>query len=85
MIGPYDLSLSLGVFTEWESPKFKSAIQRILDSCARYKVAPGTYAPDDIEKRVGEGFRFMYVANDTALLSNAGAEVIKRCRAIPAR
>src|ERR1700722_19025388 len=29
MIGPNDLSLSLGVFTQWEDPKFKDAIARI--------------------------------------------------------
>ena len=29
MIGPNDLSLSLGVFTQWESPKFKDAIGKI--------------------------------------------------------
>jgi 2-keto-3-deoxy-L-rhamnonate aldolase RhmA len=83
MIGPYDLSLSLGVFTEWENPKFKSAIQKILESCIRHKVAPGILAEDDLEKRVAEGFRFMFVTTDAALLSDGGSEVLKRCRAVP--
>ena len=82
MIGPNDLSLSLGVFTQWESPKFKDAIAKIRDSCIRNGVAPGIVAINDVEKRLEEGFRFFQVTQDTMLLSNYGAEVLRRCRAL---
>ena len=65
MIGPNDLSLSLGVFTQWESPKFKDAIGKIRDSCIRNGVAPGIVAMNDVEKRLEEGFRFFQVTQDT--------------------
>ena len=82
MIGPNDLSLSLGVFTQWDSPKFKDAIAKIRDSCIRNGVAPGIVAINDVEKRLEEGFRFFQVTQDTMLLSNYGAEVLGRCRAL---
>jgi 2-keto-3-deoxy-L-rhamnonate aldolase RhmA len=83
MIGPYDLSLSLGVFRDWDNPKFKSAIQKIRESCTRNGVSPGILVQDDVEKRFAEGFRFFLVASDTALITSGGAEILKRCRAIP--
>jgi 2-keto-3-deoxy-L-rhamnonate aldolase RhmA len=82
MIGPYDLSMSLGVFMQWDSPKFKSAIKKILDASIRHGVAPGILAQDDVEQRVREGFRFMFVTIDTALLTRGGTDILKRCRAI---
>lgn len=84
MIGPNDLSLSLGVFTQWEAPAFKDAIAKIRDSCIRNGVAPGIVAVDDVEKRLEEGFRFFQVTQDTSLLSNCGTEVLRRCRALRA-
>jgi len=85
MIGPNDLSLSLGVFGQWDSPKFKTSIQKILDASIRHGVAPGLYEPNDVEKRYKQGFRFLYVANDTTLITTAGSDIIKRCRAIPVK
>lgn len=85
MIGPYDLSMSLGVFRQWEAPKFKLAVKKILESSIRHNVAPGILALDDVEKRVKEGFRFLFVAIDTALLRDGGTGVMSRCRAIRVR
>ncbi len=42
MIGPADLSISLGVPGEFQHPKMVEAMEAIRDSCIRHKVAPGT-------------------------------------------
>src|ERR1019366_1374322 len=41
MIGPADLSLSLGVPGQFEHPTMIAAIEKIRDACLRHGVAPG--------------------------------------------
>src|SRR5579862_4657758 len=42
MIGPADLSISLGVPGDFQHPKMVEAMEAIRDSCVRHKIAPGT-------------------------------------------
>jgi 2-keto-3-deoxy-L-rhamnonate aldolase RhmA len=43
MIGPADLSLSLGVPGQFEHPSMIAAIEKIRDACLRHGVAPGIH------------------------------------------
>ncbi len=43
MVGPADLSTSLGVPGEFDHPKMVEAIERVRDSCNRHGVAPGLH------------------------------------------
>jgi 2-dehydro-3-deoxyglucarate aldolase/4-hydroxy-2-oxoheptanedioate aldolase len=42
MVGPVDLSISLGVAGDFMHAKMVDAMQKILDSCVKHGVAPGT-------------------------------------------
>src|SRR2546423_3564769 len=42
MIGPADLSISLGVPGEFQHPKMVEAMEAVRDSCVRRRIAPGT-------------------------------------------
>src|SRR5580704_8508266 len=42
LIGPVDLSISLGVPGDFENPKMVDAMEKIRDSCVKHSVAPGT-------------------------------------------
>jgi 2-dehydro-3-deoxyglucarate aldolase/4-hydroxy-2-oxoheptanedioate aldolase len=44
MVGPVDLSISLGVPGEFEHPKMLDAVEKIFDSCRAHGVAPGAQA-----------------------------------------
>lgn len=44
MVGPVDLSISLGVPGEFEHPKMLDAVEKIFDSCQAHGVAPGAQA-----------------------------------------
>jgi len=44
MIGPVDLSISLGVPGEFEHPKMLAAVEKIVESCRAHGVAPGAQA-----------------------------------------
>jgi len=42
MIGPADLSISLGVPGEFQHPKMVEAMEAVRDSCVKRGIAPGT-------------------------------------------
>src|ERR1700734_777430 len=42
LIGPVDLSLSLGVPGDFEHPRMVRAMEKVRDSCLKHGVAPGT-------------------------------------------
>ena len=74
--GPADLSLTLGLSPAADHPEaiFEDALTRIVDSCRRHNVVPGTAGNAAVApKRIEQGFRLVEVANDSRLLS-AGAE-----------
>lgn len=43
MIGPFDLSQSMGIPGQMEDPRMIQAIQRVIDLCQRFEVAPGIH------------------------------------------
>jgi 2-keto-3-deoxy-L-rhamnonate aldolase RhmA len=43
MIGPADLSISLGVAGQFEHPTLIAAIEKIRDACNRHGIAPGIH------------------------------------------
>jgi 2-keto-3-deoxy-L-rhamnonate aldolase RhmA len=43
MIGPADLSISLGVAGQFEHPTLVAAIEKIRDACIRHRIAPGIH------------------------------------------
>jgi len=74
-VGPADLSMSLGVYKEFDHPRFRSALEKILEAAKASGVAPGFYTDaSNINERIAEGFRFVTLGSDTGFL-------IRGCRA----
>jgi len=69
LIGPYDLSASLGAAGEIDRPQVIEAERRILEACRRAGVAPGIHVvpllPEAVARRIREGFRFIGCGIDT--------------------
>lgn len=80
MVGPYDLSISLGVPQKWDHPKFKEAMAKILESSLRHGVTPGVLAPTEWQKRLREGFRMILLPCDFDLLNTAAVEALKNAK-----
>lgn len=77
-VGPYDLSLSLGItFEELTGEGLDGILADIARRCSAAGVTPGIFAGDPIlsEKMLDLGFRFMPAASDTGLLAEATREV----------
>ncbi len=79
MIGPADLSISLGVPGEFQHPKMIEAMEAVRDSCNRRGVAPGTQtrSPSLATFWKERGMRFLGCSNDTAMLYERAVELVK--------
>ena len=59
LIGPSDLSMSLGVGTpapNTAAPEVEAAIEKVAQACAAHKMLCGTFG-GDVEGRIKQGFR----------------------------
>ena len=72
MVGPYDLSGSLGIPGEIEHPKLKQAASRVLESAKAKGRGCGSqlvdFDPAAIRAKLGEGYSFIVLASDIFLL-----------------
>jgi len=76
MVGPYDLSASLGITGDFENKKYLDTLSQILKVCAKFKMPCGMHVvqPDTkmLEQRIREGYTFIAYGVDTVFL-NLGA------------
>ena len=72
IVGPYDLSGSLGVPGEFDHPSMKKAMQRIESVGADSGKAPGIHIiepnPDELKSRIDQGYRFVAYSLDIRML-----------------
>ncbi len=78
MIGPADLSISLGVPGDFQHPKVVEAMEAIRDSCNRRGIAPGTQTRTlPLAKFWRErGMRFLGCSSDVAMLFDRAKELM---------
>lgn len=77
MVGPADLSISLGVPGEFDHPKMIGAIEAIRDTCVRRGVAPGMQTRTTALAKFWKqrGMLFLGCNNDTGMLFERAGEV----------
>jgi 2-keto-3-deoxy-L-rhamnonate aldolase RhmA len=77
MVGPADLSISLGVPGNFEHPKMVAAIESIIETCVRLGVTPGMQTRTATLARFwkARGMRFLGSNNDTGMLFERACEV----------
>lgn len=73
MVGPYDLSASLGIPGQFENPEFLAAMKKVSDAMTRiHGVAPGFHVvPPDVDlldAKIHEGYRFLAYSLDILFL-----------------
>jgi 2-keto-3-deoxy-L-rhamnonate aldolase RhmA len=79
MIGPVDLSISLGVPGDFQHPKMVEAMEAVRDTCVRRGIAPGTQT-----RNLGlakfwrdRGMKFLGCSSDTGMLMEKAIEISK--------
>lgn len=73
MVGPYDLSASMGVTAQFTNREFKLALERIVSLTKQSKVACGLHvvAPkkEELQQRIEEGYQFLAYSVDAVFLN----------------
>jgi 2-dehydro-3-deoxyglucarate aldolase/4-hydroxy-2-oxoheptanedioate aldolase len=80
MMGPADLSISLGVPGEFQHPKVVAAMEAVRASCDAHGVAPGTQTRTPALARFWRerGMRFLGCGNEIAFLLDRATEIVKQ-------
>ena len=82
-VGHFDLSVSLGIPGQFDHPKFKKAIEKVIAAARKRKKALGRLVPtvDQGVDFFAQGFDFICYSGDVWVLHNALAEAIAALRA----
>ena len=85
MIGPYDLSASLGVMGRFEDDVFKNEIDKIRAICKDSRIPCGIHVVqpdvDELNKRIVEGYQFIAYSIDSVVLARFVADHLKWSKA----
>ena len=70
VIGPYDLSFTMGMPAEFDNPEFQSAVKEIFDICISRKKSVGIFCdgPIQAEKYISMGANFMWMCTDDQIV-----------------
>jgi 4-hydroxy-2-oxoheptanedioate aldolase len=81
VIGPTDLSTSMGIFGQFSNPLLWEAFAKVAAACKAHGKAAGILLPalDDVDRLVEMGFRFIATGADGSLLANSMHANLKRC------
>lgn len=82
LVGPYDLSASMGLPGQIDHPDVQAAIQHVADVCKKAKMPIGIFGmnADAVLSYIEQGFRFIVSGVDTVMLGNAASELLKQLR-----
>jgi 2-dehydro-3-deoxyglucarate aldolase len=73
MVGPYDLSASMGLTAQFENPEVKMALNTILQSASAAGIACGIHvvaaSEEELKARIKVGFRFLAYSVDVVFLN----------------
>jgi len=85
IIGPYDLSASLGVPGQFEDPTFLNAMERVKKVSHDMKIMGGIHIiepkPEQLQQRINEGYQFIAYSLDIRMIDVAcreGLSMIQR-------
>ena len=79
VIGPYDLSISLGICEQFEAPEFLSAVRKIFDICSSRGISYGIFcdSKEQAMKWRSEGANFLWICTDEQLILSGMRSQIK--------
>jgi 4-hydroxy-2-oxoheptanedioate aldolase len=82
LIGPYDLSASLGRPGAVDHPEITQAIERVRTACVEVGLPIGIFglSAEAVQPYIARGFTMIVVGVDTVLMANAAAAALKAVR-----
>jgi 2-keto-3-deoxy-L-rhamnonate aldolase RhmA len=86
LVGPYDLTGSMGIPGQLENPKVKAILDRILEACLEAGKSAGIHdvrpTPDSVSHLIEEGFTFLAIGVDMVFMQTAAQNIIEFAREI---
>jgi 2-keto-3-deoxy-L-rhamnonate aldolase RhmA len=81
-VGPFDLSVSMGIPGQLTHPGEVEAIEKVIDVCRKHSVIPGIHmsSVETLKDWIQKGMRFVSFSSDVDLLARAGEESLVRLR-----
>lgn len=74
LIGPYDLSASMGLTAEFDHPDFLAIMERVRKVAAEKGIPVGVHvvdpSPKQLNQRLGDGYQFLAYSIDAVMLNN---------------
>ncbi len=82
LVGPYDLSASMGRIGQVEHPEVQAAIQRVRRVCQARGIPLGIFATtaERAKAYIQEGYHLVAVGSDTLMLGNSSREILGKLR-----
>ena len=83
LVGPFDLSISLGVPRQFEHPRFTSAVEKVFHAAQKARKPAGTdvdaigCTPDSFKGPMDKGYRLLLVDGDEWMLQAVTQNVIR--------
>ena len=86
LMGPHDLSISLGIPEQYNHPNFIQAVEQVIQVCQSYNVAVGMHLTfgtlEEIVDWIQRGFNFVTVRGDTLFIANGTQHELTTIREI---
>lgn len=81
-VGPADLTLSLGVFRQYDHPTFLSAVEKVQQAAEKYGKSTGVFIPNmnEYEKYYNLGYRFIGCGSDTVFVMQGAQNLVREMR-----
>lgn len=82
LIGPYDLSASMGLPGQIEHPDVQDAIQHVAATCFDAGMPIGIFGitAEAVQTYIAQGFRFIVCGVDTIMLGDAASQLLQRLK-----
>ena len=82
IVGPYDLSASMGITAQFENTQFKKVLTKIMELCSKRNVACGYHVVEpkleNVTKRISQGYKFIAYCSDGIFLNTSSQCPIKK-------
>lgn len=78
LIGPYDLSASMGLTAQFEHEVFQAVLERIRTQADKARIPRGVHvvasSPAELRQRLQEGYRFLAYSIDAVILNHGASK-----------
>ncbi len=86
MIGPYDLSGSLGKPGDFDAPEVKDALKTVMEAARKHNLSAGFHSvssdPKEALKRINQGYNFLAFSLDSIFLGDAACRAMSELKAL---